>query len=547
MTVAAVAWVGTKAVTADSVGTWNTGAFNADIHIEGSACRGKLIKASAAPDRMYDLAAVGRPYNFAAGQANDGDHIFAWLGAMTAVDTEAAGGLRLVIADDLGADSVGEWYVGKATGYLNGWLPFVINPKLAFDNLVAAGDFPWTLGGNPAQLTGVDGFGGGFKPLTSPPGNSPNMFVDAVSVGKGYRVTLGTSPDPAATFADIATFEAAKFGAARSVAGVLVAKCKLIIGAESGSTNTVFTDTGFTVIWETGRVAAGFYELVLKKDTGSTVVSLSNGLLAAVSGFNFALGLAGATSATLLSMTVDRADPITLDSAVTWDGGIIRNSGLITVGGGTLTNVQVKNSTSTPALSWNTADDTITKLANCDFLSAGTGHAIAFGSNTPSAITLTGVTFSGYGGTPGDNMVESSGSTDAAIYNNAGKLLTITIADGDIPAVRNGAGATTDIVSNVRTLAFTVKDNAGTTVTDYEWRLYVDDPADGILGTEELAGAEGISPPTDGSETYQYAYGGAVDVVLQIIADGFEEYIYRTTLEDANQTLSVVLLPDTNI
>lgn len=464
MAVVAVAWSGTKTVTADNVGTWNTGAYNADIHIEGSACRGKLMKASAGADRMYNLAGVGAPYNFAAGQANDGDHIFGWIGAMTAVDTQANGGLRIVVADDLATDSVGEWYVGKGTGYLNGWFAFVIDPKLAFDNLVAAGTAVWTAGGNPAQLTGVDGFGGGFLPLTSPTGNSPNMFVDAFSVGKGYRLTAGDSTSADGKFTDFTNFENElsgttsinKFGGIRIASGIVFAKCKLFIGAESGSTNTEFTDNGFVVVWEDARVAATFYELKASKGTGTTTIVMGNGLLAANSPQVFALSLAGVTSVTMTNMTVDRASPITLDSAVSWIGGTIKNSGQITASGATLQNLDIRNSTATTALLWAIADPTL-RISGTSFTSAGTGHGLEI-TGTPANITLTNNSWTGY--------TAASGGNEAVYINTSAGSMNLTISGGTVPSVRVAAGVNVTIIESARTVKVSAVDVGGTAVTD---------------------------------------------------------------------------------
>jgi len=74
-------------------------------------------------------------------------------------------------------------------------------------------------------------------------------------------------------------------------------------------------------------------------------------------------------------------------------------------------------------------------IEDCAFTSVGSGHAIE--------ITATGThdffgnTFTGYG---------ADSSTDAAIYNNSGGLVTLTLGDGDpTPTIRNGAGASTTI------------------------------------------------------------------------------------------------------
>jgi hypothetical protein len=87
-------------------------------------------------------------------------------------------------------------------------------------------------------------------------------------------------------------------------------------------------------------------------------------------------------------------------------------------------------------------------FTNCTFNGSGTsGHAIRI--TTPGTYGFSGNQFNAYGGTPGDNLTPNSGSTSAAIFNDSGGLVTINISGGgDTPSVRNGAGATTDIVAS---------------------------------------------------------------------------------------------------
>ena len=71
------------------------------------------------------------------------------------------------------------------------------------------------------------------------------------------------------------------------------------------------------------------------------------------------------------------------------------------------------------------------------------GHAIEI--TQPGTFTLVDNTFEGYG---------LDGTTDAAIYNNSGGHVVLNISGGgDTPTVRNGTGATTDVVSGI-TLTF---------------------------------------------------------------------------------------------
>jgi len=106
-----------------------------------------------------------------------------------------------------------------------------------------------------------------------------------------------------------------------------------------------------------------------------------------------------------------------------------RSCGLIDLNGSTMDNCLVTNSNSTPAVLAADPED----ISNTDFISAGTGHAIEI--TIPGTYDFFGNTFAGYG---------ADTTTDAAIYNNSGGLVTLNLAAGDAtPTYRDGAGAST--------------------------------------------------------------------------------------------------------
>jgi len=174
-----------------------------------------------------------------------------------------------------------------------------------------------------------------------------------------------------------------------------------------------------------------------------------------------------------------------LATTSTIDGCSFQNCGEITASGATIKNCtfqdmrtatpisavyQIRVSTSTPVLTnnkytncatailWNLAADVNGNIDGSTFTSGGTGHAIELGPNCPTTLTLTNVTFSGYGGTAGSNPTASSGSANAAIYNNSGKAITINVTGGTTPAIQNGAGSTTTVVAGTVGTTITVVD-----------------------------------------------------------------------------------------
>lgn len=116
-------------------------------------------------------------------------------------------------------------------------------------------------------------------------------------------------------------------------------------------------------------------------------------------------------------------------AGITINGATLSGCHGITLNGGLLDGCNIVASVTSPALTTNDPEN----ISNCAFTSAGTGHAIQISAT--GTYTFTGNTFTGYG---------ADSTTDAALYNNSGGLVTLTLPAGVTPpTVRNGAGAST--------------------------------------------------------------------------------------------------------
>lgn len=78
-----------------------------------------------------------------------------------------------------------------------------------------------------------------------------------------------------------------------------------------------------------------------------------------------------------------------------------------------------------------------------------------------------------------------------------------------------------------------------------EWRLYEDSATAGVIGTVLLDGVE--SKVGSGDVIYSDRYSTDTDVVLQVIAEGYEEFIVYFTLQSTAQAVVVELIPDNNL
>jgi len=128
-------------------------------------------------------------------------------------------------------------------------------------------------------------------------------------------------------------------------------------------------------------------------------------------------------------------------SLIGWD--ITHNVSGITINSATLNNCSVilnggaLNACNISKLKSQVLTNDPEKITNCDFTSDGTGYAIEI--TATGTFDFTGNTFTGYG---------ADSSADAAIYNNSGGAVTLSLPTGaQVPTITNGAGASTTITA----------------------------------------------------------------------------------------------------
>lgn len=212
-----------------------------------------------------------------------------------------------------------------------------------------------------------------------------------------------------------------------------------------------------------------------------------------------------ASTSVLRGCTFDNFGNITTNGA-TLDGCTFQNMrtaapigatyALVITVAGTATSCKFINCA--PAIFWNVNADTNTRLDGSAFTSGGVGHGIELGPSTPTAITLTNVTFSGYG---------AIGTTDAAIYNNSGHAITINISGGTTPTYRNGVDASTTIVATANVSFTGMKDNT-------EIRVYDSGTGEQIADIENATDGS----PDNRSFTWSDAPGNVVDYVIHSVS-----------------------------
>lgn len=520
-------------------------ATNSDNFLTGTTSISDKVSNTTVTGYGLGAGVNGEPWDFSATGTDQENHIFMIINSAGTLDTLANGGYGIIVADDLATDSFGTWYVGPQANSLGGWEYFVINPAADFDT-VTAGTASWTATGNPAQLSGVDGIGVRWKITNTVMGASDNAFVQTGSIGVGYRVT-GTS----SVFSDFSSYEGTnRYGALRTVSGILFPLCKLRIGTPSGAGDTTFSDTGFTVVWEgqtlsngtSKATATGFYGIYADEGTGTTSITLTNGSLSAASPEEFDIDFSGVTTVSITSLNVDRARLITLDAAVSWAGGTIKNSGQVDCGSGAdLVGVTIQDYTGaadTASLVWDVNLDPDGDLDDMVFDSTNSTnavHAIEFGTNAPLTMTMRGMTSIGFNAANGNN-------DSTFLFADRGSDVTWTLnvvgGTGNFTYKKARAGDTVNIVIDPVTTKVTVTDKNGNPIQNARVLVETADngggtglPYQATVSITQTGGTATVSHTSHGLASNDYvvirgAQPDGYNKVAQITVTGTNAYTY---------------------
>jgi hypothetical protein len=428
----------------DTTGGFNQGNIGVDDDwVEGVAAIGLKIAASYQEIYTTTLGA-GAPYDFSVGGTEEGYHYILWFN--TKMPQPATGRLRCIMGN--GTDR-GEWYVDPTSFYKGGFITKIIDPTRDFDTINAG---TWTVGGNPAQLTAVSEMGGGIQITPTVMGNFNNGQLDQMTIGLGLRVSGGTVGVPN-TFEEVraADEDTTYYGWWSSSNGAFVGKGKLFIGPDAGNATSVFDDSAFTVIFADELVGTDFYEINTRG--GGTDVTWE---LASISSANPTVARWGLTVDPTTNSFTDTngvwvgAGNLSLQSGTTLDGTTMIDCNKLYQSGATLDSVTVLAANTSGGTAFIESDNP-TNITNSSFTFSD-GHAIEITST--GTYTFDGNSFIGYG---------VSGSTDAAIYNNSGGLVTLNLLNVvGVPTIRNGAGASTvaEITTSVKITVLAAKDSS---------------------------------------------------------------------------------------
>lgn len=379
------------------------------------------------------------------------------------------------------------------------------------------------------NLSAITGIGSGCQTLLKSVGGVANIFTDTVRYGNGGLQVIGGTSGAPGKYLEIVTDDALRtsgkaYGVIRELgAGVYGTQGPLTFGNLTGSNSSWFVESDTTLVFEARNFAAGKYHITIRDNgTGTTTVSFS-GCSFIVPSTTTALW-DSATDTNVDTVTVNTSNftgfgqGINFRSPQDWQNNSFTRCGQITPNGADMRNSTILNSTAASALLWNHNSDIDDRINGCVFTSGGTGHAIEFGSNTPSEVTIRNIEFTGYG---------ADSTTNAVIYNNSGKTLTINCIGTGVPTVRNGTGASTTFVPEPRTFTLTgLQDESRIKIVRIS-----DDTT--FASTEDSLG------------TFSYMHsGGDIPVRIIIFHLYFLPVRFESTLANADQSIPVFQIFD---
>jgi hypothetical protein len=365
------------------------------------------------------------------------------------------------------------------------------------------------------------GIGAGASVASKALGNTENVFVDRIAYGNdGLAITGGLPGGTEGNFDEIATADAddtsnaSSYEACRKLgAGNYGLQAPLNFGLATGTSFTHFKSTNETATFEDRSIGTDYYYIkVTGNSTGTTLFQLGEQIGATTEGSDGTTLSCPAGVGAYFNATGTDVDFVLLygGSFVNFDKGMdfstntthapnheiygysFRGCAQIDPGLTLFKNNSISDTADSTTGALLLDDDGTTNIQDLFFTSGGLGHAVYIASTTTDSYTLTNWNYSGYSEVgPGSNLVPSTGSTNDMIYNNSGKEITLTVSGGTVPTVRNGAGATTIVVTSVPISVTAKNKNTLLPIEDASLSIYVLSTREELMN--KLSNASGVS------------------------------------------------------
>jgi len=483
-------------------------ALEADYFIQGTNCVSKTFNATGIGGLAYTGTAVTIPTDGAA-------YAWTYFAAPNALSSKATGGAQILIGSS--AAAYYRYYVsGSDTYTYGGWVNYPVNPTVT----------PSATVGSPTATRATFGFAANVANAIA----KGNPFaIDAIRYGRGtVQVVNGDLANGYGNFLSAATENdliANRWGILSFVDGGYKFQGHLLMG--TAGTAVDFRDSNKNITIQNTEFVTANFNLFEVRNAASNVLWTNIAILSlsTVSRGNFLV----TNNATVLldGCTFTDMGTFSFLSNTTALDTTFRRCSTITHGNATISQCLITRSVAAIALT-TTNPSTI---QDCEFISAGTGHAIEI--TVPGTYTFSGNVFSGYG---------AIGTTNAAIYNNSGGLVTLNVSGGGtVPTYRNGTGAST-VVNAASNLTLTGLK------ADSEVRAYLGtDPATAteLAGTESSTTTFTFSHSVAGQSGYlQIFHVDYQPVIIPLVYSGTDSSIPVQQVGDRQYLRGSVFIPN---
>lgn len=447
-------------------------AVDTDDFIEGANCASRNPFSTSTRGILYDNGAT---------TIASGDAVFIWTKAdvAQALDIKSSGGIQLIIGNN--ANTKSRWYVdGKDTYQIGGWKCYPIDPTIT----------PST-GSHSATAI----FGCMWNVPASGPTKGQPFKLDAIRHGRTLIITDGDLANGYSTFSGAAAFDndtSRQWGLLRFGSGVYTFQGLLQLGSTGGNSVDFRDSNKACFVAETDFVGSTFNGIEVQNAASRVdFTGISINALGTVSrGYFEAIDNADIN---IDSCAFRDMDTFIFQSNSTVEDTTFARCNQVTLGGATMTGCIFSNSTAATALN---AGSSVTTLSNTQFISSGTGHGLEITGGTSH--TLSGITFTGYGGGQG-----TSTGNEALFVNIGSGTVNIT---SDSALTYRTAGATVNVTVGQKTLTISnviagsdiVIKSAGTTTK--------------LQDDQDIAGT---------STTYSYTYSAGTFVDIAVYAEGY--------------------------
>ena len=524
-----------------AAGGGGSAADDTDIKIEGTQSIGEQISSS----RRFIMFDAGATQDWSS------NVFYIWIncGIVGLLDLKVNGGFTIRFAGPT-VTNFFEFYVGGSDSWPvaieGGWVQFVVDIEAT----------PSNTGGTPPATNLIQHVGYSAVTASVMTKASDNTWIDEIRrLPDGDPGIIVEGSNAGATpwnSSDIVTELTTAVGTfVNGPGGSYMLNTPIQFGINDTTTHE-FLDTNVTWLWQYNEFApSDLYKLSALGNSGGTTnvtLGVKTGTGDDATGAQGATITGDAVSTNSVRWDMDFNDPdldlvafygcllpfggafLLDDPSVSFISTLMVDCTSAAVSNAEILRCSIIDANSLDSVAFMSTDD-LTDIVFCSF-EFSDGHAVEILSGGPSVQASKGNLYTSYLGTPGSNLVAgASGSTDAAISNNAGAARTINISDsGDTPSVRNELGTPSTTVSNPVTYTLTGL-VAGTEVRIFRY-------SDGV----QLAGVE-----TSGT-SFPYAYDYLADTDSYVIVQKFD-YVWQkfnVTFGNANVSQAVIQRPDIN-